>query len=195
MAPVFAHNKIRFCHHLLACISPRHLSENRSRTGLLCSKGGLLPFLSEHARIRVHSENKAMDNKKRAGILRPAQMRHLLRVTEATSRHPERDSLVLLLGLTCAMRVTEIAKVGGNLEMLAQKTYDATAVGAVGTMTHGGMIAVGQAADDAGYERFASFVADLEAMENQGLVRIESRNHESQTGQNHIDQVRFTRLK
>lgn len=52
-----------------------------------------------------------MDDKKRAGILRPAQMRHLLRVTEATSRHPERDNLVLLLGLTCAMRVTEIAQI------------------------------------------------------------------------------------
>lgn len=51
-----------------------------------------------------------MDDKKRAGILRPAQMRHLLRVTEATSRHPERDRLVLLLGMTCAMRVTEIAQ-------------------------------------------------------------------------------------
>lgn len=52
-----------------------------------------------------------MDDKKRAGILRPAQMRHLLRVTEATSRHLERDCLVLLLGLTCAMRVTEIAQI------------------------------------------------------------------------------------
>lgn len=51
-----------------------------------------------------------MDDKKRAGVLRPAQMRHLLRVTETTSRHPERDRLVLLLGLTCAMRVTEIAQ-------------------------------------------------------------------------------------
>jgi site-specific recombinase XerD len=37
-------------------------------------------------------------------------MRHLLRVTAASSRHPERDALVLLLGLTCAMRVTEIAR-------------------------------------------------------------------------------------
>lgn len=79
--------------------------------------------------------------------------------------------------------------------MLAQKTYDATAVGAIGTMTYGGMIAVGRAADDSGYERFASFVADLEVMEAKGLVRIESRHHESQTGQRHIDQVRFTRLK
>lgn len=52
-----------------------------------------------------------MDDKKRAAILRPAQIRHLLRVTAATSRHPQRDALVLLLGLTCAMRVTEIARV------------------------------------------------------------------------------------
>jgi len=52
-----------------------------------------------------------MDDKKRAAILRPAQIRHLLRVTAATSRHPQRDALVLLLGLTCATRVTEIARV------------------------------------------------------------------------------------
>jgi integrase/recombinase XerD len=52
-----------------------------------------------------------MDDKKQAATLRPAQLRHLLRVTAATSRHPARDALVLLLGMTCAMRVTEIARV------------------------------------------------------------------------------------
>ncbi len=51
-----------------------------------------------------------MDDKKRAGTLRPAEIRHLLRVTAATSRHAARDAVVLLLGLTCAMRVTEIAR-------------------------------------------------------------------------------------
>lgn len=45
-----------------------------------------------------------------ATTLKPGQIRHLLRVTEATSRHPERDCLVLLLGLTCGMRVSEIAQ-------------------------------------------------------------------------------------
>jgi integrase/recombinase XerD len=59
----------------------------------------------------VHSEiEDIMDDKKRAATLRPAQIRHLLRVTDATSRHPERDALVLLLGLTCALRITEIAR-------------------------------------------------------------------------------------
>jgi integrase/recombinase XerD len=43
--------------------------------------------------------------------LQPGQIRHLLRVTAATSRHPERDCLVLLLGLTAGMRVTEIAQI------------------------------------------------------------------------------------
>lgn len=47
---------------------------------------------------------------KRAATLLPSQLRHLLRVTEATSRHPERDALVLFLGFTCGMRVTEIAR-------------------------------------------------------------------------------------
>jgi len=32
-------------------------------------------------------------------------------VTEATSRHPERDAVILLLGLGCGMRITEIAQV------------------------------------------------------------------------------------
>ncbi|WP_126284754.1 tyrosine-type recombinase/integrase [Burkholderia stagnalis] len=47
---------------------------------------------------------------KRAKVLTSAKFRHLLRVTEATSRFPERDSLILLLGVTCGMRVTEIAR-------------------------------------------------------------------------------------
>jgi integrase/recombinase XerD len=48
---------------------------------------------------------------KHAEVLRPSQIRHLLRVTEATSRHPKRDALILQLGITCGMRVTEIARV------------------------------------------------------------------------------------
>lgn len=31
---------------------------------------------------------------KRAAVLLPSQLRHLFRVTEATSRHPERDALI-----------------------------------------------------------------------------------------------------
>lgn len=46
-----------------------------------------------------------------AATLKPGQIRHLLRVTEATSRHPERDSLILLLGLSTGMRVSEIAQI------------------------------------------------------------------------------------
>jgi len=46
-----------------------------------------------------------------ATSLQSGQIRHLLRVTAATSRHPERDTLVLLLGLTAGMRVTEIAQI------------------------------------------------------------------------------------
>lgn len=47
---------------------------------------------------------------KHAKTLTPAKFRHLLRVTEATSRFPERDALILLLGITCGMRITEIAR-------------------------------------------------------------------------------------
>lgn len=46
---------------------------------------------------------------KRAAVLSPGQIRHLLRVTEATSRHPERDAVILLLGFGAGLRVTETA--------------------------------------------------------------------------------------
>jgi integrase/recombinase XerD len=52
-----------------------------------------------------------MPHAQKAGVLTGAQPRHLLRVTAATSRMAERDRLLLLLGLTCAMRVLEIARV------------------------------------------------------------------------------------
>ncbi len=47
---------------------------------------------------------------KRAAILSPSQLRHLIRVTEATSRHPERDAVILWLGFACGLRVTEIVR-------------------------------------------------------------------------------------
>lgn len=46
-----------------------------------------------------------------AAVLKPSQYRHLLRVTSATSRDPERDLLVLLLGIHTGMRVSEIAQI------------------------------------------------------------------------------------
>lgn len=48
---------------------------------------------------------------RQATTLKPGQIRHVLRVTEAVSRHSERDCLILLLGMTCGMRVTEIAQI------------------------------------------------------------------------------------
>lgn len=47
---------------------------------------------------------------KRAATLSPSELRHLLRVTEATSRHPERDAVILWLGFSCGLRVTETAR-------------------------------------------------------------------------------------
>ena len=46
-----------------------------------------------------------------AAVLKPGQYRHFLRVTRATSRDPERDILVLLLGIHTGMRVSEIAQI------------------------------------------------------------------------------------
>ncbi|WP_408734150.1 tyrosine-type recombinase/integrase [Paraburkholderia bannensis] len=63
--------------------------------------------LSEYVFNQSHSEGRMAQ----AATLRPAQIRHLLAVTSATSRHPDRDCLVLLLGITCGMRVSEIAQV------------------------------------------------------------------------------------
>ena len=74
--------------------------------------------------------------------------------------------------------------------MTARDAYESTAVGAVGTMTYRG-----STSDDSEYERFALLVAELESMESEGLVRIESKHRESQTGMRHVDVVRFTRLK
>lgn len=79
--------------------------------------------------------------------------------------------------------------------MLAEKTYEATPVGGVGTMTLAGLISVGSSADESGYERFAAEVASLEAMERDGKVRIQTRHQESGTGHHYVDIVRFTRLK
>ncbi|MGF6440109.1 tyrosine-type recombinase/integrase [Paraburkholderia youngii] len=47
---------------------------------------------------------------KRAAVLAPGQIRHVLRVTEATSQQPQRDAVILLLGLSVGMRISEIAQ-------------------------------------------------------------------------------------
>jgi integrase/recombinase XerD len=46
-----------------------------------------------------------------AAVLAPGQYRHLLRVTRSTSRDPEGDILVLLLGIHTGMRVSEIEQI------------------------------------------------------------------------------------
>ncbi|GAI43716.1 unnamed protein product, partial [marine sediment metagenome] len=48
---------------------------------------------------------------KRTKTLKPSQIRRLLRVAEATSQRPQHDVLILLLGLTCGMRVSEIVRI------------------------------------------------------------------------------------
>lgn len=64
-----------------------------------------------NTRVVQRRSEVPMPHAQKAATITGAQIRHLLRVTDATSRAPERDRLVLLLGLTCAMRVTEIARV------------------------------------------------------------------------------------
>lgn len=74
---------------------------------MVCSKKSLNGSLSECVSNPSYSEGHMAQ----ATSLQPGQIRHLLRVTAVTSRHPERDTLVLLLGLTAGMRVTEIAQI------------------------------------------------------------------------------------
>lgn len=83
-----------------------HFSEESNKQAVLRLKKTQTKSLSEYVINRSNSEGRMAQ----AAKLRPAQIRHLLAVTSATSRHPERDCLVLLLGITCGMRVSEIAQ-------------------------------------------------------------------------------------
>lgn len=51
-----------------------------------------------------------MPAKKRAPTLKPSQLRHVLNVTQATSRHPARDCLAILATHSAGLRVTELAR-------------------------------------------------------------------------------------
>ena len=46
----------------------------------------------------------------RAKSLHQGQFTRLIKITQATSRYPERDVLVLMLGHHCGMRITEISR-------------------------------------------------------------------------------------
>ena len=46
----------------------------------------------------------------RAKTLHQGQFIRLIKITRATSRYPERDVLVLMLGHHCGMRITEISR-------------------------------------------------------------------------------------
>lgn len=47
----------------------------------------------------------------RAQALHQGQFNRLIKITQATSRYPERDTLVLMLGHHCGMRITEISRI------------------------------------------------------------------------------------
>lgn len=51
-----------------------------------------------------------MQNITRAKTLHQGQFNRLIKITQATSRYPERDVLVLMLGHHCGMRITEISR-------------------------------------------------------------------------------------
>jgi integrase/recombinase XerD len=84
-----------------------YFSEDASNQAVLCSKKSLHGFPSEFIVNPSYSEVQLAQ----ATTFQPGQIRHLLRVTATTSRHPERDCLILWMGLTAGMRVTEIAQI------------------------------------------------------------------------------------
>jgi integrase/recombinase XerD len=99
----------RLLRECIDVISPDTLvfSEESNKQAVIRLKKTFIKSLPEYVFNQSHSEGRMAQ----AATLRPAQIRHLLAVTSATSRHPERDCLVLLLGITCGMRVSEIAQV------------------------------------------------------------------------------------
>jgi integrase/recombinase XerD len=82
-------------------------SEDCSIQAVLCCKKSLRGFPSDFVYNPCYLEVRMAQ----ATTLQPGQIRHRLRVTAATSRHPERHTLVLLLILTAGMRGTEIAQI------------------------------------------------------------------------------------
>jgi len=84
---------------------------------------------------RAYSEKGNMEPK-HAKVLTPAKFRHLLRITEATSRFPERDTLILLLGVTCEMRIPEIARIEVG-DVLAKSGVRREEVSLRGSITKG----------------------------------------------------------
>lgn len=83
-------------------------SEVVNKQAVIGSKKTPTKSLSEYVINLSSSEGRVAQ----AATLRPAQIRHLLAVTSATSRHPERDCLVLLLGITCGIYESHLALAG-----------------------------------------------------------------------------------
>ncbi len=52
----------------------------------------------------------SLPDSKHAVILSPVKLKHVLRVTSATSKMPERDVMLLWLTHTTGLRVTEISQ-------------------------------------------------------------------------------------
>lgn len=79
--------------------------------------------------------------------------------------------------------------------MIAEKAYKKTAIGTQGKFSCVNEIVGGPSAGkQRTYERFAEQVRKLEELEAKGLITIDSRHTESQTGKHHVDTVVFTRL-
>jgi hypothetical protein len=79
--------------------------------------------------------------------------------------------------------------------MIAEKAYKKTPVGSQGKFSCVNEVAGGPSdGKQKTYALFAEQIKKLEEMAAKGLITINSRHTESQTGKHHVDTVVFTRL-
>lgn len=70
----------------------------------------------------------------RAKSLHQGQFTRLIKITQATSRYPERDVLVLMLGHHCGMRITEISRIKGGSSHSGRRTFASKVLATTGDM-------------------------------------------------------------
>jgi len=83
-----------------------------------------------------------------------------------------------------------INQFGRSIVMNADYIYRRLEIGEVGSLTY-----QGQTEDADRWERFARKLLRVDEMQAEGLLQVTFRHRESQSGFNHVDMVRFKRLR
>jgi len=87
-------------------------------------------------------------------------------------------------------RGSRINQFGRSTLMNADYIYRRLEIGEVGSMSY-----QGKTEDADRWERFARKLQRVDEMEAEGLVQITFRHRERQSGFNHVDMVRFKRMR